>query len=307
MLWQAGILITVLILVILVFVTLPKPSTMFVLSAQAESVDMRVVHVDAARLTLAAAMVEGKEECRKGVQVQVDGDGVVTYARQTNGPLYISIRGPFSWTDEDEGDHPGAPDTRFVIDPASVTCKPPRWIRLPANGRMTVGVEPSIPASADDLVLLKGELQLLNRSVGELFGIDLDFGPFAANAMYVAGEIPIPFGSRIDNALNLQRRPAIWSGTVTVDMEPAGEPAMQVELATNAQSVNLWAPAIFEPAATDWTSDETGPHPGLLPDVISLSHGSRLASDPNLRWIYGLIAAFTAIFGFAMKFWSGKG
>jgi len=288
--------LAIIALVVAISFTLPKPSTMFVLSAQAESVDMRVVHVNAARLTLESALNEATNECASGIQILVEPTGIVTYARKTNGALYISIRGQFHWTDASDAVHPGTVDTRFVLDSASETCAPPRWIRLPANGRMTVGIEGSVPPSADDLLLLEGELKLFNRSIGQIWGIDLDFAPFTPYALYLASEISIPSGSRVDGALNMRGDAAIWSGTVTVDMKEDGKLGMQVEMTSNAQSLNLWAPAVFESSQSDApTADGRGT--GQIPDAISLSLASRLLSDPNLNWIFGLFGAFGAIIG----------
>jgi len=301
---KPALLLLVVALIFAVTTTLPKPSTMFVLTARIESMDVRVVHADAARFALENAWSEATNACMSGVEVVIEHGGVVTYSRKMDGPLYISIRGSSYWTSADEVVHQSVTDARFVIGDPDLECGGSRWIRLPANGLATVGIEGSVPASGDDLLLLDGNLRLFNRALERLFGgISLDWGPFTANSLYLAAEIPIPSGSRIDKARNLQSTPAVWSGTVSVDMSAGGEPAMSVEMASNAQSVELWAPAIFEPSAPSAASEDS-PAPGQIPDVIALSLGSRLSSDPNLRWLFGLIGAFSLILGILGEAWN---
>lgn len=301
---KPALLLLVLALTVIVSATLPKPSTMFVLTARTESMDVSVVHVDAARFTLENAWSEATDACMNAIEVVVERGGVITYARKIDGPLYISIRGPAHWIGSDDAVHQSSADTRFVIGDPALACGPSRWLRLPANGLVSVGIESSVPASADDLLLLEGNLRLFNRAIDRLFGvIRLDGGPFKAHSLYLAGEMPIPSGSRLDNARNLQSKAAVWSGTVSVDMNAGGDPAMTVEMASNAQSVDLWAPAIFEPS-TPWEATADSPVPGQVPDVVALSLGSRLSSDPNLRWLFGLIAGFGLIVGILGEVWN---
>lgn len=279
---------------IVVTLNLPEPATLFVLQAETESIDVTVVQPEAAQVTLARAEVitpKGGHElhqCLDGVVVSAEAGAMVTYARQFTGPLFISVRGPFTWTSAgQEVPKAGEREMQFVLHPASAHCGGPAELRLPANGQLLVGLESSIPPSPDDLFLIKGHLKFYNRSTDRVFGVNLKVRPFTANALYLTSEIDVPPGSRLDGAVDGAKKPAFWAGTIAVNPRDAG---MRLDATTTARSVQLWAPTAF-------SGGDSQRGAGQEPDVISLSFASRISHDPNLLWIYGLVAT---LFG-AMK------
>lgn len=288
-----GLVLLAFLLLILVAigVSLPKPSTLLTLQAHTETLEFEVLNDDSAIISVPFAFAESNDQCIAGVEIHPFAGSRVSYTRITNGPLYIGVQGQVTWQDE-EGIVGQAEELRFVVNEPLSGCGFTNFLRLPANGIASVGIESTFSTDTLTPMLLRGDLVVYNRSLHRVLGvIPLNWGPFVQDALYPAEEFKIPAGSRLLNAMSDTGLQARWWGFVDVDFLEYSSNSLSLNISANARSIELFAPA---PAELNIATH--GPAPATSkPDVISLSFGARIASDPNLQWIYGILALLTLI------------
>lgn len=281
---------------------LDAPNTMLSASVHTEVVELQVVNTAASTFALSRGRLESSNACHESIVVKPEVGALVTYARPGKGTLTVSVYGPAVWYDAARRQNgqvfQSADNLAFELRDREkegvIPCPPEGRVRLPVQGVVTFGSDLAEirDATTQQVALLSGKLTLYGRAMPKLLGVPLDFGPLKADALYFSREIPVPGGSRIATAT---RHPsdhadtnsdARWFGFADVVFGEGGPGAMTVEASTNARFVELYTPAPFHREAGGG---------GYRPDIISLSLGARLTGDPNLLWIYGLIAFFIAL------------
>lgn len=293
------------LLAALVAVLLQTPATLVALSVQAESLELRVRVPDAARFSLPEARpLEGGQVLAE-LLVEPREGSVVAYSRPAREALVVSVQGPVHWSWAGPPDALGRPTRQQAGSAHGVSFQTPtearpgraRHVRLPVHGdRARFGehalhmVEPG----QHQLPILQGRLTVYARALSSLFGWPLP-PPFEPHALYVAGELPLPGGSVIeDGDAGRAEAPArgrasgpVWTGFAQVDLRDDGDGAMAVEAATNAASVQLYLPAPNLSAQR---------HPAD-PETVSLTLMARLTGDPNLLLLYGALAVLALLLG----------
>jgi len=290
-------------------------------------VETEVVNAPASAFTLEIAELVDQKSCHRAILVRPELGSRVIYARPRGGDLFVTVLGPASWTDESLRSADRAVRTdelAFRVSDGrhsrSGNCRAGVRVRLPIQGLATFGedLREIRGVDAEQLVLLSGKLMLYGRAIPR-FLLPLDSGPFRANALYLAQEISVPGGSRIASVAsgrggagsarsakvvgekrhkaetNRKSVDARWYGFADVVFGDDGGnvAAIVVEAATNAREVELYLPAPFDADASA---------EGNKPDVISLSLSARLAGDPNLLWLYGVVLLTVALLSIAEKF-----
>ena len=265
-------------------------STMVSVSARSEIVEVGVTQPDAMAFILRGVRVIPSLECAQGILVRPGQGAVVRYQQTASGGLAISVDGDHVLEFEAggaggsaTGDEPGI----FLLEPEDAECAPPSVTRLPVNGLLDLGAEPANVADFDydPALLLSGDIRTHGRAISSIGPVPLSFPPFTPNALFLADSSPLLAGSRLANAVDSQGRPARWWGFADFEI---GERGLRVEAATNATEVDLIA-------ATPALGPGGGTSAGGV-DRISLTAGSRVAFDPNLRWL----AFFAAILVFLL-------
>jgi len=283
--WRIQTIFGLLILLFLIALSLPNPSTLMSVDAYIETIDIEVTHPAGSVIYLENAYHERRRECVSNITVYPAKGAIVTYTRITNGPLYVSVRGEMIESFEGLNTSHSNSLSRFIIDNRSDDCKPNALVRLPANGVVSIGQEAIFGADTTSPMFLEGTISVYNRSLSMLFGVlPLDWGPFEANALYLAEQFSVPSGSRLQYAKSVSGEEARWWGFVDVNFEQYASQSLQFRASSNALSIQLFAPAPSEALKPNTRVSATE-----NPELISMSFGSRLAGDPNLRWLYGIV------------------
>ncbi|HIO03651.1 MAG TPA: hypothetical protein EYN14_17140 [Alphaproteobacteria bacterium] len=275
--------------IILIASTLPVPSTLLSLVAETETIDVKIVNPDASIIAMSGGYDENAETCFERLEVKPSMGATVSYSRIANGSLYIAISGGASISSSEGVARFEQTLARFVISDKTLDCNNPSQIRLPVSGLVSSGNESLHSIDITTAVLRGGEVSVFSRSVGSLFGvIPLNWGPFEPDALFLVEVLTLPSGSRLTDARTSSGSPARWWGYADVDFSSTRLPAIQLRAATNARTVKLFAPAPRELSIHAANVDQPS---AQQPDVIAFSFGARLSNDPNLRWLYGIIAS----------------
>lgn len=298
-------------LVAIVLASLVAPgAAMVAVSADSEMVQVRVVDAESMRIALRGACRESvgfddePVQCFDAIMVEPRQGALVTYAQPRGGELTVAVEGGWALHRSDGGLVADATDDTLLLRVGtrrerSETDGGQRLI-LPVNGAVAVGSFLYRPGDNRDIQLVLGGARLLvfGRAMPRLFGLPLSRGPFRADALYLSQEITIPGGSMIGSAgaASDGRFAARWWGFADVSLGASGAP-MKIEASTNTNGVELYTPAPFE---------STRARGRASPDIIALSLGARLADDPNLRWLYGIVALIAVVFGFALQLHSTR-
>jgi hypothetical protein len=286
-------------------------NTMLAASVQTEVIEIQVVNPAAATIALPRARLAEQNQCFENVLIRPAAKTKLQYSRTRHGPLVLVVDGKAEWThgapdsprlsasslEFDVRDAPEPPCCPGAAKPEPPPCNAGPRVRLPVNGTVTIGSDlPEVRDARDrQLALLGGKLLLYGRAVGDLFGLPLRFGPLEPGALYFSQDFPLPGGSRIASArLESQAgdergaENSRWYGFADISFAEGDHGAITVEASTNARFVELYTPAPYRSASGG---------DAYRPDTISLSLGARLTGDPNLLWIYGLVAVFATLLG----------
>lgn len=194
------------------------------------------------------------------------------------------------------------------VDGADDACNGSEPFRLALLGEISVG-----QAGGPD-VLRTASLRVFGRSARHFIGIPLAVLPgLEPNALFSADEIELPAGSEILCAATwgksaaaltsgaahgcpdvLHGRGAIastsWWGfaDVSLDADRNGRDALSLSLASNADLILFTAPAPPPNSGAPSTASAAQAITNA-PDVVSLSLGSKIVGDPNLRILGGAL------------------
>lgn len=277
-----------------------EPNTMLAASVETEVIEINVINPAASAFVLPRARLAGQGRCFEGVLVRPEAGSRLQYSRSRHGPLVVNVNGKAAWSHAgNRGAYEPATSLEFEVwvdKEDGATCNARPHVRLPIQGTVNIGSDLPEVHRADDrqLTLLSGKLLLYGRAVGDLFAIPLTFGPLKPGALYFSQEFPLPGGSRIASARlkneggGGEAEGSRWYGFADIADSADGAGAIAVQASTNARYVELYTPAPYR--------SETGDD-SYRADTISLSLGARLTGDPNLLWIYGLVAVFTTLLG----------
>lgn len=291
-----GFVLLVIVLVLLVALTPPRPLTLVAASVRAETLKLTVYNPDEASFRVPAARVD--RACVRNAIVRPDQGDTVTYTREVGGPLVIRVEGRVSWRSRTALLGKSGQGAYVRLDPADRACFAPAHVRLPVAGAMTIGlVGAGDAADESSMPVLSGQLTVYGRAVASVLGVSLQrlerLTLAQPQSLYLAETIALPAGSQIGRAFSGSRSgPEIarWWGFVDADLTPGGasERGLLIEASTNASALEILPPAPRVP------SGETPPAASVA-DVITLTLGAQLAGDPNLRWLFGLAGGLIAV------------
>jgi hypothetical protein len=298
-------------------VGLRRPNTLVAASLRTERVQLEVFDPEAARIVFLKAKRVGSAECLDNVQVDPPHGAEVVYQRPSGQPLTVTILGPrtttrsgspnlpvldrqeveLTWTAElDQSPKSWKSPSLTLEVGADTACLGTPTVRLPVQGKSVhFGAHARHPVNARDvpLMMLGGQLNVFARAMPTLLGVPLPVG--SPNALYKAGELPLPGGSVIEEPQPEQdaapRKSAVWSGYAEVDLDAKGLAAMSVEASTNASAVSVYLPTPNLSGAQVRTD---------APETVSLSLLARLTGDPNLLLIYGALGVAALLLGLAL-------
>jgi hypothetical protein len=292
----ALLLAAVIGVVVVAVVVLTTPSTLVAATLRTERVQFRVTSAESARMAFSFARTSPDDACREKVLVQPGRGALVTYTRPARSALEVYIEGPVIVQVGNGTQTAQTNLTVTVSGSGDCAADAEAGQRLPIVGSAaSFGGHPVPLRDAGDvpLRLLSGQLTVYGRAVSDL-------GPFSIavsgrrHALYVAGEIAVPGGTVIEEPRTAtgelidSGQSAIWTGFADVDLGKEGSTGMTVEAATNAGSVALFLPA--PKVAGDPTRSGE-------PETVSLSHMARLAGDPHLLMLYGVLGVLAAVLG----------
>lgn len=277
------------------------PSTLVSASLHTESVRFRVTSLESARIAFPKGLLrlsKGNEICVENLLVEPALGASISYTRPSHQSLEVTVSGLVTLTSDAKGKE--LPEkvrgvTIKVHD--AVGCADQPVQRLPVLGDQAIfgahALELTSPHDAS-LRILSGRLTVYGRALSTVLGIPLSTSS-GRNELYVAGEIPLPGGSVIEEPEvaktpeSAKRRSAMWSGFADVDFTNKGPAAISVEVSTNASVVSIFLPTPNLGRAA---------HSGD-PETVSLSLMARLTGDPHLLLLYGLLGVLALLLGLA--------
>lgn len=276
------------------------PSTLVSASLHTESVSFRVTSPESVRIVFPKALRLDKDSktCLENLLVEPALGASIRYTRPVHQPLEVSVSGSVTLTYAAKGKELTEKVRDVTIEVHDATgCADQRVQRLPVQGdRAIFGAHALDLTSAHDasLRMLSGRLTVYGRALSTVLGIPLSASS-GRNALYVAGEIPLPGGAVIEEPEvakvpePTQRGSAMWSGFADVDFTNEGSAAISVEASTNAGAVSIFLPTPNLGQAA--RSDD--------PETVSLSLMARLTGDPHLLLVYGLLGMLGLLLGLA--------
>ena len=305
-----GAVLVVIVLVLTIALTPPRPLTLVAASVRAETLRLTIFNPDEASFRLASARVDdaGRVTCVKDAIFRPEQNATVTYTREVGGPLIVRVEGRSSWRNRTALLGKAPRGVLIRVDPADKACFTPGRVRLPIAGALTIGLLSASDATGEtSLPVLSGQLTIYGRAVSSVLGFPLArlerLTLVEPQSLYLAESISLPPGSQIGRAFAANggrsaSRDARWWGFVDADMTPAGafERGLLIEASTNASALELMPPAPRVTVSETSNVVETGP---ARTDVISLTLGAQLAGDPNLRWLFAIAGGFIAVIGVA--------
>lgn len=281
----AGVCSLVLLSALILALSVPPPSTLATLSARTEYLKYAPQNIDVATFALPIAHARaagGVDHCLTDLEVSprlMRGPVEIVLSRGPGGALTILVDGPVSWTASQASG--SAAGLKLLLDPADKTCAPSQPVRLPISGKVRVGDD----AGGDGL--LSGQMDIYARAIRRLWFVPLWRGPFQPDAIYHAQTFDIPAGAAIIGAFEEgDAAPREWWGFANVafsseDMDDLDARGFEVRLATSARVIKLVPPS---------PSDR-----GLAPDEVSVTGLARIAGDPNIQWLAGMLTLFLAL------------
>lgn len=294
--WVARALILLLVMFVVVtgWALNKDPITTLAVELKTEVASIVVADPSASAFRLPHAVLEGEVACRHRVEVFPERGSKLTYSRFQRGELRIEIDGQSS-IESATSAAKSAPRKREPLGAsAAMTVNKGKCggadlagVRFPFQGVPKFGetqrrIGPT--SDPDATLLLSGELYVYARAVPDILGMRLNAGPFRRDALYLAHQMSIPAGSVIQSAHSADGPQARWIGFADVsfrDDDPAG---LQVFASTNTARMQIYLPV------PNVISDKPSE-----PEEIALSLMARLAGDPNLQVVYGVILAFTVL------------
>jgi hypothetical protein len=275
------------------------PSTTVSVALLTETLEMVTVNPRQGRILLEHARVNDYG-CVRNVVLSPGQGSRVYYSRPRHQALQIVISGdslieytPAAQSNIKERRSERSTSIRAVIaDAGTEKCEEnmPVGVRLPVHGLVRYGTEfAPFSDATPSLQLLSGKVSVFSRATDSLVGIPLSVAPFVPNALYGTAPIEIPGGSVLEGADNSARGSTgdatPWYGFADVGFTTSDPGAIQVAASTNARRIKLHPP---NPVANEERT-------GVQPDVIALSMVARLGGDPNLLWLYSVVACLAAL------------
>lgn len=268
------------------------PETLTTLSGQSEQivffpVDDGQLELESVRLIQIGG---GKplDTCLTKVAIKSQGGGI-KFERDSREPGSVSIvadgKVGISAAEFEKGRVLSGP-VYFELSSAGDACNARDVTRIPLRGGIQIGRE------GDDNVshFTKGKLTIFGRTGDSLlawfFTSNRNDG---ASIVYPAGEMDLPFGSRVASwNLGNQRVSSEqgWSGFVEVNLDNPDE-GLGFWFLTNSADIYIW-PSIAR------SQD---------PEKISLTLSARLAGDPFLQWLLGVLGASLILIGIMAQRW----
>jgi hypothetical protein len=287
---RALILLLVMFVVVTAWVLSKDPITTLAIELKTEVASIIVADPNASAFRLPHAVLEGEVACRHRVEVFPERGSKLTYSRFQRGELRIEIDG-LSSIEFATSPTKSAPRKRASLGTsAEMTVNKGKCggaeltgVRLPFQGIPKFGeTQRRIGPTSDPeaTLLLSGELSVYARAVP----LSLSAGPFRRDALYLAHQMSIPAGSVIQSARNTDGPQARWVGFADVSFRDDDPGALEVFAATNTARMQIHMPV------PNVISDKPSE-----PEEIALSLMARLAGDPNLQVVYGVLLAFTVL------------
>ncbi len=276
---------------------LPAPSTLVSYRGITESVDITTTSPSLNEIYIESAYDLISERCVSDITLVPETDAVASYSRRSGGTLDIFLDQNWSAMGNTDITSPKEDYWNFSIGDRKRDCPVPTMVRLPASGFLNIGSENTASPNLNTMLALHHDLTISARSVGKLFGfIPLDFGPFKSGQLYFVESVALPAGSRLASVVGFDEKPTIWWGWVDArfDAKSSGsDDSMQLFASANASKLEVFAPAPqLTLSHTEGSVRSTQDSPvALKPDIYSLSSSARLLRDPNLQWLYALLAA----------------
>lgn len=260
--------------------TLPEPSVLVSADIQTETVKISVSNPSEAAFMLPQATdASAPNICQKNILITPQTGTDIYVSQVSQDGIYINLDG--SITVEAADKQKSQSEFISLYLPYSGECALNRGLRLPVAGKASVGIVSSggFIDGEPSLVLHDGELTVYGRAVPKVFGIPVEwfwFLPMEADRLYLADKFDIPAGSQVGSET------ARWWGFL--DLKPDSQSGFNFQASTNAQSLNLQAPAPKAIRSNNRAGDS------IEADEISLTFGARLSHDPNLRWVFAAIS-----------------
>ena len=285
-------------------VSFTSPQPMITFTGRSEIAETITTLPDSAAFSIPYAFLIEGNRCLSKVHVRPRNGTRVIYEVLGPGELLIVLVGSATVQSEELDEPLTADFQRFIVSFGRENCSYQGYVRLPLTGLVQIGEEPANSLGYGDKnpILRHGRIQVFGRSISRLlFIIPLNWGPFDAEALYLAEIIDVPAGSRVSHALDEEGNPVRWWGFAEFNMSLASEeaPSLFLSASANAGAVSVFAPAPRRGSVLTTCQRGTGdsvsePPSSLLPECISLDLSAQLAGDPNLRWIYGALIVMVA-------------
>ncbi len=300
--------LTSLLFIVLLF--LPAPSTLLTLKAETEIAIVKIANAETASFYIPKGSIEllGDVDDANGISttptciekpiwVDPKQGAKIIYLKPPYDNLTIIVEGPANLGINGASVQIKNDGILRANIGASNKCGYPPHLRLPVNGLLEIGEEPSNIVEPDYIPLMMRDAKLLvfGRSVRRLFFIPLNFGPFEADAFYLADEFSLPPYSRIGETKRKVRghmQSAFWWGYADVSFSNNNSP-IAISASVNADEVYIHNLSLNEIKSRGMRIPKE--------DRISLSFSGRIFGDPNLRILYSFLI-FMLIFKQSFKF-----
>lgn len=282
------------------------PSTLVAATLHTESLRFTVSSTESARIAFPAAWQPPEKQggkltpgtCLTRLLLEPERGAIVSYTRPAGQSLIVTVAGPVRLIHGERGRESGETRRSLSLEvrgDGDGGCARQSRQRLPVEGHHAVfGAHPLQLTSADEapMRLLGGRLTVYGRAISRVLNIPLP-GTSGRNALYVAGEVPLPGGAVIEEpetaaaSGTARRMSAMWSGFADVDFGAEAPAAISVEAATNAGSVTVYLPTpnLGQQARSN------------DPETVSLSLLARLSGDPHLLLVYGFLGLLALLLG----------
>ena len=278
--------------------SLPTSGSMFVVEVDTEVLDVKVFNPDNNRITLSRALNAETEYCIENIEVTPQEGATISYSRKLGGPLYLFVDKVQSLSSNLSTAKDPLGSVRLVLDEDNKECLPDQAIRLPTNGSIIIGSESHSSPTDETLVASAMDVKIYGRATDRIFGlIPLTWEPFRPGVLYLSEELTVPAGSRLSGARSDSGSVARWWGYVDVIFDGSIEKTMFASVATNAVTVDIFAAAPSGSHSVSASISEKSRNEVVNSDLLSVSLGTRLLKDPNMIWLYTLIALIGTVLG----------
>lgn len=275
--------------------TVAPSESMITFDGVSDSVVVEVHASDLASFGLRRAWDTRSQTCLSNVLVTPRVRAQVRYRMHASGRLSVFVEGGVAVSSE--GREEVAANSAELLVSSRDTCQVDEDVRLPANGGLRIGTEFQVVTARDFRlpVLRRGLVQVYGRSIRAIAGVPLHWGPFSEGSLYKAGELTVPAGSVVENAVVRGEGKAAWWGYAYAPVVSAPAEGLTVSASTNASAVPVYLPAPYMGTQHSLCVKAGNAIGSLRPECVALGLGTKLGVDPSLRLLYGIVVALGAL------------